>query len=427
MKMSQTKQIEMNKLKAEFRSKAAASGKQLTEVEIRQFDDQSAKLEKEFADALTYEAGQQAILEAEHVISDSQTTAEHREFVRMFDRAQPDDFLRDVAIGSNSGGAAAELRKHLLNTDDPTAVPLAALLPTNAFALGDAEERADVSTSLGSTYGAGTVEQMAARVFQSSAAAFLGIQTPTVPVGTRSYNMVLTGATADVRLPGAALDAVVGTVRNTDISPARVTARMQIAREDIALIPGYETGWQNDLRGALTLERDRMILQGQAAVNNVSPLVAGILRDANITDPANPGNEATYVDYLNAYDDVDAYSDDGSNIRVITNADVFKHARGLSVGPAASAFALLRDRAEMGPGRFRQSEAMPDTAATIGKAISARSGHRGAVSPVWMRLEIIRDEYSNASEGLINLTAYLLTNVGIADPKVYRHLEYKTA
>ena len=44
-----------------------------------------------------------------------------------------------------------------------------------------------------------------------------------------------------------------------------------------------------------------------------------------------------------------------------------------------------------------------------------------------MRLEIIRDEFTNASEGLINLTAYLLTNVGIADPKVYRHLEYKTA
>ena len=36
-------------------------------------------------------------------------------------------------------------------------------------------------------------------------------------------------------------------------------------------------------------------------------------------------------------------------------------------------------------------------------------------------MKIIRDEFSNASEGLINLTAYLLTNVGIADPKVYRH------
>ena len=237
----------------------------------------------------------------------------------------------------------------------------------------------------------------------------------------------MTGVTADVRLPGVAHDAVAGTVRNTDIAPARVTARMQIAREDIALIPGYQTGWENDLRGALTLECDRMILNGQAAVNNVSPAVAGILMDANIADPSNPGDIATYVDYLNAYDDVDAYSDDGSNIRVITNANVFKHARGLSVGPAASAFALLRDRAEMGPGRFRQSEAMPDTNATIGKAISARLGHRGAVSPVWMRLEIIRDEFTNASEGLINLTAYLLTNVGIADPKVYRHLEYKTA
>ena len=239
--------------------------------------------------------------------------------------------------------------------------------------------------------------------------------------------MVLTGATADVRSPGVALDSVVGTVRHTEITPARVQARMTVTREDLSNVPGLLQGWQNDLRGALTIERDRMVLSGQAAVNNVSPAVAGILMDANITDPTNPGDIATYVDYLNAFDDVDAYSDDGSNIRVITNADVFKHARGLSVGPAASVFGLLWDRAEMGAGRFRQSEAMPATAATIGKAISARIGHRGAVSPIWNRIEIINDPYTNASEGLIHLTAYMLTNVGIADPKVYRHLEYKTA
>ena len=144
--------------------------------------------------------------------------------------------------------------------------------------------------------------------------------------------------------------------------------------------------------------------------------------------PATQTDIATYVDYLNAFDDVDGYSDDGSNIRLLTNADVFKHARGLSVGPDASAFALLRDRVEMGPGRFRQSEAMPDSnGQDVGKAISARLGHRGAVSPVWNRIEIINDPYSNASEGLVNLTVYMLTNIGIPDPKVFRHLEYKTA
>ena len=93
------------------------------------------------------------------------------------------------------------------------------------------------------------------------------------------------------------------------------------------------------------IERDRMVLNGQAAANNVSPAVVGILMDPLIADPANPGDIATYVDYLNAFDDVDGYSDDGSNIRVITNATTFKHAKGLSVGPAASAFALLRDGA----------------------------------------------------------------------------------
>ena len=321
MKLSIEKQIALNKLKQEARTAVMEPG--ITEAEQRQWVARIVAAENEHLEAVKVEAGQQAILEAEGVIDASRVTAEQREFSRMFDRANPDDFLRDAAIGSNSGGAAAELRKHLLGSDDPHAMPLAILLPRDAFTLGTAEERADVSTSLGSTYGAGTVEQMAARVFQGSAAAFLGIQTPTVPVGVRSYNMVLTGVTADVRLPGVAHDAVAGTVRNTDIAPARVTARMQIAREDIALIPGYQTGWENDLRGALTLERDRMILNGQAAVNNVSPAVAGILMDANIADPSNPGDIATYVDYLNAYDDVDAYSDDGSNIRVITNANVF--------------------------------------------------------------------------------------------------------
>ena len=309
--------------------------------------------------------------------------------------------------------------------------PLAALFPRDAFALGNggAEERADVSTSLGSTYGGTSAENLAARVFQGSAVSFLGIQTPTVnQPGSKTYNMILTGATADVRSPGVAHDSVAGTVRNTDISPARVTARMTVAREDIPTIPGLLQGWQDDLRGALMIERDGMVVNGQAAVNNVSPAVVGILMDPLIADPANPGDIATYVDYLNAFDDVDGYSDDGSNIRVITNATTFKHAKGLSVGPAASAFALLRDWAEMGPGRFRQSEAMPDTSAgNIGKAISARIGHRGAVSPIWNRIEIINDPYTNASEGLIHLTAYILTNVGIADPKVYRHLEYKTA
>ena len=425
MKLSLQKQIDLNKLKQEGRASLAAN---CTEAELRQFEAKVTIAENEHLEAVKLEAGEEAIREAEGVIDASRVTAEQREFQRMFDRANPDDFLRDAAIGSNSGGAAAELRKHLLNTDDPTAMPLAALLPRDAFNLGTAEERADASTSLGSTYGADTVDQMAARVFQGSAAAFLGVLSPTVnEPGSRAYNMILSGPVADVRSPGVAHDAVAGTVRNTDISPARVTARIQIAREDIALIPGYETGWQNDLRGALMLERDRMILNGQAAVNNVSPNVDGILMDALIADPSNPTDVATYVDYLNAHDDVDGYSDDGSNIRVLTNANVFKHARGLSVGPAASAFALLRDRGEMGPGRFRQSEAMPDTAGNIGKAISARLGHRGAVSPIWRRIELITDPYSNASEGLVNITAFMLTNVGIADPKVYRHLEYKTA
>ena len=66
--------------------------------------------------------------------------------------------------------------------------------------------------------------------------------------------MVLTGATADVRLvlvwPWTPW---LGTVRNTEhMRRPGLRLGCRLRREDIALIPGYQTGWENDLRGALT-------------------------------------------------------------------------------------------------------------------------------------------------------------------------------
>ena len=109
MKISDTKTIEMNKLRAEMRAKFIDTANPMTEAEQRAYDDRAGKLEKEINAALTYEGGQQAIAEAEGVISDSQTTAEQREFRRMVERADGGDFLRDAALGSNSGGAAGEM------------------------------------------------------------------------------------------------------------------------------------------------------------------------------------------------------------------------------------------------------------------------------------------------------------------------------
>ena len=233
MKLSVQKQLDANKVKAEMRA-ALLDRPDMTEAEQRTWNDRITKADNEHLEAVKYEAGEDAILEAEGVIAGSRVTAEQREFQRMFDRADGDQFLRDAAIGSNSGGAAAEMRKELLHSDDPMLIPLAALLPSDAFAQRNVEHRADVSTSLGSDYGGTSVETLA----------------------------------------------------------ARVQARMTVTREDLSNVPGLLQGWQNDLRGALTIERDRMVLSGQAAVNNVSPAVAGILMDANITDPTNPAAAA---------------------------------------------------------------------------------------------------------------------------------------
>ena len=315
-------------------------------------------------------------------------------------------------------GAEAELRAALdLDADQ---IPLDMLLPSETTA--SAEHRADAATNVAASI-AENQSSIAGRIFAASTGDFLGIDRPTVPVGDSTFIALAAGASADFRSDGVAKDAEAATFTTKTVSPSRVTARYLYGVESTVRLSGMEAALRADLTATLGDKLDRVALAGQAAVSNTSPAVEGLV--SQLTAPGDPSDVATASDYLGVYPArVDGkYSADGSNVRLLVNADTFKQAYGLQLATSGD---LLSEK--LPAGRFRASANMPATASDIATAISYAAGpRRGFVQPVWRAATVIRDPYSGAASGQVALTVVVLAGSALVDAAPYSLHAFKVS
>ena len=341
--------------------------------------------------------------------------AETREIDGLIQRAEIRNYLVSAAQGSQVDGAERELRAAILGDGAPeTDMPIDILMPL--------ETRADASTDVASAI-QHNQQNIVGRIFAETAGAYMGVQRPSVPVGETHYYALTGGVTADVRSDGVAKDAEAATFTSKSVAPVRATARYLFGVETTARIRGFEEALRADIRAVLGDKLDALALNGQAAVTDTSPAVEGII--STLTDPTDPTDVAAWDDYYGLYASrVDGMrSMDGSNVRLLVNADTFKHAVGLQVTTSGE---LLRR--ELPAGRFRASANMPATASTIATLLSYTASARvGFVQPVWRGISLIRDVYSKASEGQVALTAIMLTGAAMVDAGQYGRHEVKIA
>ena len=78
-------------------------------------------------------------------------------------------------------------------------------------------------------------------VFDRSAAAFLGIEMPTVAAGTASYPVLTTSVSAGARAKSADAPETAGVITPYTVTPRRITGAFRIAREDEAVLPDLES------------------------------------------------------------------------------------------------------------------------------------------------------------------------------------------
>ena len=352
--------------------------------------------------------------------STTETTAEGRDFGRLRARASISDFVLEVAGERDLEGASKEYRQAVLGDNIAHYMPLEMLA-----AASQSEYRADaVSNQSDTIEGQMSIAQ---RVFPRSSIAYLGVSTPTVPVGAVSYPRLNAGTSADIRSDGIEVDGSAATLEIKEINPIRLTASYTFGVESLVRVAGWEEALRVDLQSTLQDKRDKLALNGQAAVASTSPAVVGII--GSLTDPGDPSAVADYTDYLEAYDSmVDGqYAVSVEEVRLLVNKALFVHAMGLPIATNRNG-GLLRDRLPMD--RFRVSANMPaSTNANIGKAIAYAAGApvRGYYMPQWSGVQMVVDPFTKAKSGERVLTAIMVTAFDQVDGRGYALKEFQTA
>ena len=207
---------------------------QLKQSELRK--DLSILLDKENREETENEAMNSKTLELRSLESDYQTavmlandpepeetikeTSQGREIRSIIRQASLGDYLNEAARGIPVKGASLELRNAAFGSDQPGYIPIDMFLETDAEEL---ETRADRITNYTPSHDAVPSNQMPIyeRIFARSSAAYLGIDMPSVDIGTAIFPRISAGTEADVRSPSQELDGTAATISAEAIDPVR--------------------------------------------------------------------------------------------------------------------------------------------------------------------------------------------------------------
>lgn len=335
--------------------------------------------------------------------ADDAGDAEERALKRLQGRVQLRAYLQAAMDGRALEGAEQEFNQALKVGDSGGAVqvPWEALLPPGWEPRH--EQRQDVATVPASDMHTENMQPILARIFQRTAASFLGITMPMAGIGERRYPVMTGGTTASMQAAGGEVDAGAATYTVTMIEPTRLTARYLFRVEDLAMVSGLEASLRGDLRDVMGDELDRQLLTG----NGTAPNLAGVFDDdSGLAAPAEPSAEATvdtYIDTItNQVDGTNAYST--GDVRLLIGTDTLRHAaKKFITGTDTSALTYINRLS----GGYRVSARVPALAAKKQEGMAVRM-NGVAVAPVWPTLSLIRDVYSGAAKGEVALTAIAL-------------------
>ena len=381
-------------------------------------DEQRSELEKRMADHTALETRYQAAVMAE---SDTgaggdgsgadgneplEPPAEDRELSRLTQRASVAAIADAASEQRNTTGAEAELQQHFRLPSNQ--IPLALLQQQ-----GQLETR-DVTPAPGDV---GTTQAtIIPYVFPRSAHAYLGVSTPSVPVGERNYPVLTTPATVHAPAKSTKAADTTGAFSATVLAPKRLQAEFFYAKEDLATFAGMEQSLRQNLGDALAdALDDKIVAQFFAA-------------SGGLTNPNNPGAEATFAGYrTHLFSGIDGrYAHMASDLRWLVNADIYKHMASKYRSNNADDSAL--DSVMRSSGGVRVSAHIPAKASNVSGFLVSKAGGRGmnAAAPVWEGVEIVRDQYSKLDKGEVRLVACMLYNVAILRADGFQRLEVHT-
>ena len=240
-------------------------------------------------------------------------------------------------------------------------------------------------------------------IFPQAAAAFLGVDMPTVGVGEAVFPVLVSELTVGTPGEGASQSESMGMFSADVLSPSRIQASFFYSREDRARFAGMDAALRQNLSDGLADGLDKQIIAG----------ANGLLTGTNLSD-----NDAsavtTYANYISqfGYGRVDGrYASTTGQLRVVVGAGTYGHAGGVYRNNSVDRTAL--DRLMEITGGVRVSAHVPAVASNKQEGIVRLGMARDMVAPIWEGITLIPDEITKAAEGQIVLTAVMLHAVKI--------------
>ena len=358
--------------------------------ELGGIDDQTDETRKEIetlsAEYKDVEVRSQALMLAEDKPTEITTKfkdGEDRELRELADKANMGMIMENMIEQRASSGAEKEIQEHFK-------------LAGNQIPLIMLESRA--VTPAPATVGA-TQATPIPGVFPDSAAAFMGIDMPTVGVGKQIYPVLATNATVGTPAENAEQAETTGSFTAVIMSPARLQASFFWSREDAASFSGLEESLRMNLSDALSDGLDKQIVNGSK----------GLLNGTNLPNH-NVSAVTSYALYRSqfGYGRVDGkYASNVGDLKILMGSDTYGHAAGVFRSDNAGDRAALEDLQAV-TGGVRVSAHVPGEASNKQNNVIRLGMRRDAVAAIWTGITLIPDEVTLAKKGQIQVTAVML-------------------
>ena len=405
---------------SELRSKIAAEldkeEKDREEGGLERMTAQMQALEVEVRAALVVEESNQ-----EPADTEGQETSEQREFNELRSAVNMGPYLQ-AALTSRGVMAGPELEYNQAIGLREDYFDLALLedgdkeLETRAARDGDA--RANQSSWLD-------------RVFENTAAMHLGVTMRSVNPGVHSIPLTSAGGSPVQRGRTEAVTESTYTVAVTDIKPSRAAVHGIYSIEDDLRLPGLADAIQRDMRMAMTERIDRKIFSGDTGANEAVADIAGLNTYTGIGEKTiTQANKVKAVETLKAFTDlVDGkYSNMISDLSVVASVGSYRLWESTIANSAAenqTVAGFLR-----AAGLSWRSRGGIETATgnnKFGGYVGLPNGRAGAaVAAVWRGAQLIRDQYTSAVKGEVELTMNYFWNFKIPRTANFKRLKYIT-
>ncbi len=272
-----------------------------------------------------------------------------------------------------------------------------------------------------------TLAAIVPAIFDRSAAAWLGIEMPTVQTGDAGFPVLSTSLTGGPKAKSTAAAEDAGAFTVTMSQPRRVTGSFRFTVEDAARLSGMEEALRMNIASVLSDELDNQAINGSGTGDGTINGLLNILTDPAVP-AANAEDFARYVAAASSHVD-GLFAVDLGGVRQLVGPHTYRHAAGVfrANEDSMTAEGWLMDRT----GGLRTSRRIADPASNIQQAIVRRANpmnDRVAVMPTWQGMQLIRDPYSSAAKGEVVVTGIMLVgDVILLRPEAFVQDSYRLA